>query len=140
MPFPQRGIVLLAAAIAYLTAATVPCAPGSPGRWDPSPHRSDQAVGSNVSAGHHDHPEAQHGTKRVHGAREDQRGAFLTAPCPCGCKERSRSTTASKRLGPILLAGLEPIPVRVTVPGVRRSAQRPAMPPLHLPEPVPIAI
>jgi len=58
--------------------------------------------------------------------------AFLTAPCPCGCGQRSGSSVAAKRLGPILLSEPEAMLV-LELPPAETAMLQPA--PEYAPSP-----
>jgi hypothetical protein len=160
VPFDHRGTALLGTAIVYLIAATIPCPPST--HPDRTERRADHAVNSKGAPGSPDHARAHRGSDGPHwasshrasheqaadGGDDDHRvsrqpgddGSFLTAPCPCGCGERSGSAPASKRLEMILLSASEPGFVPPALHGIYPPLQRPPLPPLHLPEPVPIAV
>lgn len=123
---------------AYLTVASVPCAAVLDARPGSSPAAS--VAQAHFPAEHHDHRgEPSHGSHTT--AREaPQTGEQLTAPCPCGCGDRTGASVAAKRLGPALPSqAILPDATEIVRAEGLRDLRLPSIP-TSLRDPVPIQL
>jgi len=104
----MRALPLLLAA-AYLAAATLPCPDGAGRAVD----RAAAAGAHDARAGHAHHaaasaPAAEHAHHHAGAAASPEsrvaRETAVTAPCPCGCDERTSLGANPARLGPVLVS------------------------------------
>lgn len=140
---PARRVAPVLLALAYVGAAALPCPPDAA----PAPGQATRAQFAAHGAAHAARAGAGHsGSHALAPAREGLEPpchadavASLTAPCPCKCGERLPGTSSSQRLGPAVLDD-EALPAApFSLQAAAAPLPRVPVPPLQLPDPVPIA-